>query len=124
MHDTTDSPTALVVAAFDSQLKWAAALWTQLRDRGFQVRVVAPRSMATLSPAQISATGVDTVDVVPDDDLVALAQAHASALNVARHGEIDDVVDPAETRDLLARLVEAADRDGRLVGSGRTVDTW
>ena len=76
MHETTDSPTALVVAAFDSQLKWAAALWTQLRDRGFQVRVVAPRSMATLSPAQIAATGVDTVDVVPDDDLVALAQAH------------------------------------------------
>ncbi len=47
-------------------------------------------------------------------ELTALAQAHASALNVARHGEIDDVVDPAETRDLLARLVEAADRDGRL----------
>lgn len=57
-------------------------------------------------------------------ELTALAQAHASALNVARHGEIDDVVDPAETRGLLARLVDAAARDGRLVGSGRTVDTW
>lgn len=57
-------------------------------------------------------------------ELTALAQQQASALNVARHGEIDDVLDPAETRGLLARLVDVAARDGRLVGSGRTVDTW
>jgi acetyl-CoA carboxylase carboxyltransferase component len=57
-------------------------------------------------------------------ELTAAAQQHAAALNVARHAELDDVVDPAETRGLLARLLDAADRDGRLVGSGRTVDTW
>lgn len=57
-------------------------------------------------------------------ELTALAQAHSGALNVARHGELDDVVDPAETRGILVRLVDAAARDGRLVGSGRTVDTW
>ena len=57
-------------------------------------------------------------------ELTAHAQAQAGALNVARHFEIDDVVDPAETRGLLARLVSAAARDGRLVGSGAAVDTW
>jgi acetyl-CoA carboxylase carboxyltransferase component len=57
-------------------------------------------------------------------ELTAYAQAHSTALEVARHFEIDDVVDPAETRGILARLLDAADRDGRLVGSGRPVDTW
>jgi len=56
--------------------------------------------------------------------LVAHAQAHASALNVARHVEIDDVIDPAETRFVLTRLLDAADHDGRLRGSGRPVDAW
>ena len=50
--------------------------------------------------------------------------AHSTALEGARHFESADVVDPAETRGILARLLDAADRDGRLVGSGRTVDTW
>lgn len=57
-------------------------------------------------------------------ELTAHAQAGAAALNVARHFEIDDVIDPAETRALLARLVSAAARDGRLTGSGAAVDTW
>jgi len=57
-------------------------------------------------------------------ELTAYAQAHSTALEVARHFEIDDVVDPAETRGILARLLDAVDRDGRLVGSGRPVDTW
>ncbi|ANH38860.1 Methylmalonyl-CoA carboxyltransferase 12S subunit [Nocardioides dokdonensis FR1436] len=57
-------------------------------------------------------------------ELTAYAQAHSTALNVARHFEIDDVIDPAETRQVVAALISAAARDGRLVGSGRTVDTW
>jgi acetyl-CoA carboxylase carboxyltransferase component len=57
-------------------------------------------------------------------ELTAHAQANASALNVARHFEIDDVIDPAETRGLVARLISAAARDGRLTGSGARVDTW
>ncbi|WP_019145094.1 acyl-CoA carboxylase subunit beta [Aeromicrobium massiliense] len=57
-------------------------------------------------------------------ELVAHAQSHASALNVARHFEIDDVIDPAETRFVLTRLLDAADRDGRLQGSRRPVDAW
>jgi acetyl-CoA carboxylase carboxyltransferase component len=57
-------------------------------------------------------------------ELTAHAQANASALNVARHFEIDDVVDPAETRGLVARLISAAARDGRLTGSKARIDTW
>ncbi|WP_242686296.1 carboxyl transferase domain-containing protein [Aeromicrobium sp. IC_218] len=57
-------------------------------------------------------------------EMVAYAQSHASALNVARHFEIDDVIDPAETRFVLTRLLDAADRDGRLQGSHRPVDAW
>lgn len=76
MPDASSPPTALLVAAFDSQLKWSAALWSRLRDRGFTVRVVAPRSTVTLSDAQIAATGVDSVDSVPDAELVDLALRH------------------------------------------------
>lgn len=57
-------------------------------------------------------------------ELTAYAQAHSTALNVARHFEIDDVIDPAETRDLLASVLDAAASRGRLNGSGNPVDTW
>ena len=57
-------------------------------------------------------------------ELTAYAQQHSTALNVARHFEIDDVIDPAQTRGVLVRLLDAAARHGRLRGSGRTVDTW
>jgi acetyl-CoA carboxylase carboxyltransferase component len=57
-------------------------------------------------------------------ELTAYAQASSTALEVARVFEIDDVIDPAETRGVLARLLDAVDRDGRLRGSGRPVDTW
>ena len=72
------------------------------------------------------------LEAIEDDDerertvreLVAHAQAHASALNVARHVEIDDVIDPAETRGVVARLLAAAAAAGRTSGSGRPVDAW
>src|SRR5690606_25341254 len=38
----------------------------------------------------------------------AAAQRHAAALNAAMHFEIDDVVDPAETRGLIAATLAAA----------------
>lgn len=57
-------------------------------------------------------------------EFTAQAQANASALNAARHFEIDDVIDPAEARGLVPQLVSAAARDGRLTCSGAAVDTW
>jgi acetyl-CoA carboxylase carboxyltransferase component len=54
-------------------------------------------------------------------DLTAQMYDHARALNAAQIFEIDDVIDPAETRVVIARTLTAA---GTPVPSGRTVDTW
>jgi acetyl-CoA carboxylase carboxyltransferase component len=43
-------------------------------------------------------------------DLVERAYAHGSALNVASHFEIDDVIDPADTRARVLAALGAADR--------------
>jgi acetyl-CoA carboxylase carboxyltransferase component len=53
--------------------------------------------------------------------LTAMAEENARALNAATLLEIDDVIDPAETRDLLARTLAAAPP---VPPSGRFVDTW
>ncbi|MGN6782813.1 MAG: carboxyl transferase domain-containing protein, partial [Marmoricola sp.] len=57
-------------------------------------------------------------------DLVAAERERAKALNVARHHEIDDVIDPAETRSIVASTLRAATAYGALGGSRRPVDTW
>jgi len=57
-------------------------------------------------------------------DLVAQVRANSGALNMATHFEIDDVIDPAETR---GRIVEALRAAGPTEWSGRRrtmVDTW
>jgi acetyl-CoA carboxylase carboxyltransferase component len=46
---------------------------------------------------------------------------HAAALNAAQIFEIDDVIDPADTRAAIARTLEAA---GTPQPSGRPVDSW
>lgn len=57
-------------------------------------------------------------------ELTAAMQEHASALNVARHGEIDDVIDPAETRQVIVRVLDAAADAGRLRPRRRPLDVW
>lgn len=62
------------------------------------------------------------------DELVALAYQQGSALNTAAHLEIDDVIDPADTRDVLGAVLlsrPGPPREGwrnsrRRVG----IDTW
>ena len=58
-------------------------------------------------------------------ELVAGFRHHFRALNVATYFELDDVIDPAETRDLLARALAVAppapERTGKKVP---WVDTW
>ncbi len=56
--------------------------------------------------------------------LTAAMREHSDVLNVARHFEIDDVIDPAQTRVIVARLLAAAAERGRAAGSGRSVDAW
>ncbi len=57
---------------------------------------------------------------------VALAYEHGKALNMASVTEIDDVIDPASTRDYIKAALQAAVRE-RPQRSGRTrahVETW
>ncbi|QEC50595.1 biotin carboxylase [Baekduia soli] len=54
-------------------------------------------------------------------ELTAAAQENAKAINAAELFELDDVIDPAETRAVLAATLIAA---GTPQASGRTVDTW
>ncbi len=70
------------------------------------------------------------LEVIEDPDeraereaqMVELAYAGAKALNVATYGEIDDVIDPADTR---GRVSAALDAVGPTTHGGRPfVDTW
>lgn len=54
----------------------------------------------------------------------AAAQRNADALNAAALFEIDDVIDPADTRGLIAATLAAADGRGDLPPLRRFVDTW
>jgi acetyl-CoA carboxylase carboxyltransferase component len=57
-------------------------------------------------------------------EVTAAAQENARALNAAQLFEIDDVVDPAETRSLIAATLAAAGERGRSRPGHRFVDTW
>jgi acetyl-CoA carboxylase carboxyltransferase component len=69
------------------------------------------------------------LEAIPDEherertvrEATAAYREHAKALNAARVFEIDDVIDPAETRAVVAATLSAA---GPRRGSGRPVDTW
>jgi acetyl-CoA carboxylase carboxyltransferase component len=54
-------------------------------------------------------------------ELTAAAQANAAAINAATFFEIDDVIDPADTRGVIAATLRAA---GDTPPSGRFVDPW
>lgn len=54
----------------------------------------------------------------------AAAQDNAKALNAAAIFEIDDVIDPADTRGLIAATLAAASARGELPPLRRFVDTW
>lgn len=56
--------------------------------------------------------------------VTAVAQENAKALNAAALFEIDDVIDPADTRGLIAATLNAADARGELPPLRRFVDTW
>jgi hypothetical protein len=65
--------TALLVAAFDSQLKWCAGIRDELESRGFATRVVVPDTRSALSDQQVRDAGfgqADRVDRLPWVDLV------------------------------------------------------
>jgi len=57
-------------------------------------------------------------------DLTAAAEENAKALNAAALFEIDDVIDPAETRTLIASTLLAAGRRSPVEGRPRFLDAW
>jgi acetyl-CoA carboxylase carboxyltransferase component len=72
------------------------------------------------------------LDAIADDDereervrrATAAAQENAKALNAAALFEIDDVIDPADTRALIAATLVAAGTGGHGPPRRRFVDTW
>jgi acetyl-CoA carboxylase carboxyltransferase component len=57
-------------------------------------------------------------------EVTAAAQENARALNAAQLFELDDVIDPAETRSVIASTLAAAASSGERPRGHRFVDTW
>ncbi|MEX2448617.1 MAG: carboxyl transferase domain-containing protein [Solirubrobacterales bacterium] len=57
-------------------------------------------------------------------ELTAQAERNAKALNAATLFELDDVIDPAETRSLIASTLAAAAAHAGPAGGDRFVDAW
>jgi acetyl-CoA carboxylase carboxyltransferase component len=72
------------------------------------------------------------LEAIADDDereqrvrqATAAAQENAKALNAAQMFEIDDVIDPADTRRIIADTLAAATAHVQPGPSRRFVDTW
>ncbi|HSU37480.1 MAG TPA: DUF6716 putative glycosyltransferase [Propionibacteriaceae bacterium] len=69
------APTALLVAAFDSQLKWCARIRDELVARGFRCQAVVPDSRSALSETQIADAGFAQVARLSWADLMAAVVA-------------------------------------------------
>jgi acetyl-CoA carboxylase carboxyltransferase component len=57
-------------------------------------------------------------------DLTAAAERNAKALNAAALFELDDVIDPAQTRSLIASTLSAAATRAEPDRGRRFVDAW
>lgn len=64
---------ALLIAAFDSQLKWLAGIRDELARRDIDCSVAVPDVRSALSPAQIAAAGFEAVERCGWTDLIELA---------------------------------------------------
>ncbi len=58
------------------------------------------------------------------EQMVARAYEHGKGLNMAAHFEIDDVIDPAETRALIVKGLRSAPLPGWGKGKRPCIDTW
>jgi hypothetical protein len=104
--------TALLVAAFDSQLKWCAGIRDELASRGFTPRVIVPDTRSALSAQQVEDAGFERVDRLPWDELVAAC--------VTSHVVVSALAGPSTHRLSIdvARAVETSDRPGPVLVSG------
>ncbi len=99
-------PQALLIAAFDSQLKWVAGIRDELVARGFDCPVVVPAVRSALSPGQIAAAGFVGVESV----------GWAELLERAARSQV--VVCGLSGPFTLRFTVDLADRIGAAPGAG------
>jgi acetyl-CoA carboxylase carboxyltransferase component len=71
---------------------------------------------------ELEAISDDTEREVLFQEMVERMYEHGKAVNVASHFEIDDVIDPADTRRWLTTLLDASPDAPR--GHRPQVDTW
>jgi hypothetical protein len=72
-HDTSTAParTAMLVAAFDSQLKWAGTIRRSLESRGFSCRTIVPSDIRhAVSESQLADSGGGAVSYMPWSQLM------------------------------------------------------
>lgn len=108
----TPAPTALLVAAFDSQLKWCARIRDELVGRGFRCRAVVPDSRSALSETQIADAGFVEVAPLSWPDLMD-AVTEAEVVVCALSGPLTQTL----LIDLAERL-EGSTRPGPVVVTG------
>ena len=97
-------------------------------DRGVAGRAPRPDGARGRGPAGLR----KELEAIADDDereervrqATAAAQDNAKALNAAQLFEIDDVIDPADTRRLIAATLTAATAHAQRTPRRRFVDTW
>jgi len=74
---------------------------------------------------ELDAIADDAERAAAFDDMVAAAYEHGKALNAASHFEIDDVIDPADTRRWIVTALAAAPPPAPRPGKKRpNIDTW
>jgi len=82
-HDTSTvrTRTAILVAAFDSQLKWAGTLRRSLESRGFSCRVIVPSDIRhAISDSQLADSGGGGVTYLPWSQLMTASVADVVVL--------------------------------------------
>lgn len=106
---------ALLVAAFDSQLKWLAGIRDELAARDIDCSVLAPEVRSALSPGQIAAAGFDAVESCNWVELIDRA-LHSDVVVCGLSGPFT----LRFTIDLAARLTAAPEqgRPGPVVVTG------
>ncbi|WP_332643907.1 DUF6716 putative glycosyltransferase [Aeromicrobium sp.] len=97
-------PTALLIASFDSQLKWCAGIRSELTSHGFECRTVTPDTRNALSPQQIADAGFGSIERMTWDELV----------TAARHSDVvvSALAGPATQRLTIDLSRELADIGG------------
>lgn len=98
------APRVLLVAAFDSQLKWCSPMREEFEQRGWACGAVAPSDVSSaLSPQQILDAGFTTVERLPWDQIVERA-AHSDVVVLSLAGPLVQRL----TRDLAALTLPGA----------------